>query len=164
MSEVSSTLKLEQLARLLALKLPATWASTTSTQLARWPNAGAVLVARPLPPQLAIAGAPYARGEHGAWDGAGSREHGSMEAMVEALGVGRCAPRKCRTNESPNGIPEIARMPPPMAPSLDRAFLVLSRSSKPIFSLRFHTRGQSCGRIFTNQPLSPAFHGLRLDK
>lgn len=48
-------------------------ASTTSTKLARWPNAGAVLVARPLPPQLAIAGAPYAR-EHGAWDGTGSME------------------------------------------------------------------------------------------
>jgi hypothetical protein len=75
-SEVSSTLKLEQLARLLALKLPATWASTTSTQLARWPNAGAVLVARPLPPQLAIAGAPYAREstEHGMEQGAGSME------------------------------------------------------------------------------------------
>jgi hypothetical protein len=83
--------------------------------------------------------------------------------MVEALGVGRCTPRKCRTNESPNGIPEIARMPPPMAPSLDRAFLMLSRSSKPIFSLQFHKRGQSCSRIFTNQPLSPAFNGLRLD-
>jgi hypothetical protein len=50
-----------------------------------------------------------------------------------------------------------------MVPSLDRAFLVLSPSSKPIFSLQFHKRGQSCGRIFTNQPLSPAFNGLRLD-
>ena len=87
-----------------------------------------------------------------------------MEAAMEALGAGRCTPRKCRTNGSPSAIPEIDRMPPTMVPSLDRAFLLLSRSSKPIFSLPFHKRGQSCGRIFTNQPLSPVFHGLRLDR
>jgi hypothetical protein len=162
-SEVSSTLKLEQLARLLALKLPAAWRVPPAPNSHGGRMQGLCLLRGPCHRNWQLLERrTHGSTEHGMEQGAW--KHGSMEAMVEALGVGRCTPRKCRTNESPNGIPEIARMPPPMAPSLDRAFLVLSRSSKPIFSLRFHKRGQSCGRIFTNQPLSPVFHGLRLDK
>jgi len=62
---VSTTLDLEQLARLLAVKLPA------PTNLALWPNAGLCFLASPLSEQLAAVE---------------RRPHRSMEAAMEALG------------------------------------------------------------------------------